>query len=174
MRKNNFSHQGNPWISVARQSLFLIALSIIVALIFNSLRQNSLPLILSVSHSYKSDVSGDALVISLEEAKELYFSHSALFLDARPKEFYQLGHIAGAKNLPYENFDEFFQVVMKGVDKNTAIITYCDGEHCQLSRDLALALMDRGYNNVYVLENGWTVWKEANLPVESAENLRGN
>ncbi len=155
------------------QSVAIIFISVIIALSFNYLRKDGLPLIATDSSSGNSP---GGLTISLDEAKELFFSHSALFLDARPKEFYELGHIAGAKNLPYEEFESKFPEVMKEVDKGTMIITYCDGEHCELSRELALALMDKGYMNVYVLENGWTLWKKANLPTEAPNqrSISGN
>jgi rhodanese-related sulfurtransferase len=34
-----------------------------------------------------------------------------------------------------------------------------------LSHDLALFLKDLGFTRVKVLVNGWTLWKEKNLPV---------
>ncbi len=167
--KNKPSHFQNRdfWIRVAWQSLCLLTLAVVLGLTTNWLRHPRLPLFSSQPVLETLPGQGtDSLIISLNEAEDLYFSHSALFLDARPKEFYEMGHIAGAKNLPYEEFNKLFPLVMKGVDRNTTIVTYCDGEHCQLSKHLALALMEKGYMNVYVLENGWTVWKEANLPVE--------
>jgi rhodanese-related sulfurtransferase len=51
----------------------------------------------------------------------------------------------------------------------TVIISYCDGETCNLSHDLALFLKDAGFLNVRVLVNGWTVWRESHFPVESSE-----
>ncbi len=112
-------------------------------------------------------------MISLDDARELFFSHSAVFLDARPREFYELGHIAGARSLPYDEFDKLFPSVMKNVGTETIIVAYCDGEHCNLSKDLALALIHKGYSNVYVLPNGWTSWKEAGLPIEPSGEQQG-
>jgi len=53
-----------------------------------------------------------------------------------------------------------------GMSNDTLIITYCDGENCDLSHELAIFLRDMGFPNVKVLVNGWTVWQEMNLPVE--------
>jgi 3-mercaptopyruvate sulfurtransferase SseA len=47
------------------------------------------------------------------------------------------------------------------------IITYCDGESCELSHELALFLKEMGFANVRVLVNGWTVWQQAGLPTEA-------
>ena len=55
------------------------------------------------------------------------------------------------------------------MEPETPIITYCDGETCNLSHDLALFLRDMGFMNVRVLVNGWTAWHESRFPVESSE-----
>ena len=50
------------------------------------------------------------------------------------------------------------------IDGSEMIITYCDGESCDLSHELALFLKEMGYDNVRILVNGWTVWQHAGLP----------
>ncbi len=70
--------------------------------------------------------------------------------------------------------DDFEAVYPKLADKfqgKEAVITYCDGERCPLSTDLARLLMDRGVRNVFVLKNGWTVWNNERLPVEKGQRL---
>ena len=54
-------------------------------------------------------------------------------------------------------------------DKDAApmIITFCDGQSCRLSHELALFLREMGYENVRVLVNGWTLWQQAGLPVSA-------
>ena len=54
------------------------------------------------------------------------------------------------------------------LDEKDTIITYCDGENCELSHDLAMYLKDMGFTNVRVLVNGWTVWQNAGLPTLKA------
>ena len=55
---------------------------------------------------------------------------------------------------------------MKDISVNTPIITYCDGENCELSHNLAKFLLDMGFTNVRILVNGWSKWQNADLPVE--------
>jgi rhodanese-related sulfurtransferase len=55
--------------------------------------------------------------------------------------------------------------VLAKIPPDVTIITYCDGEDCDLSMNLARALFFRGYENIRVLVNGWTRWKGAGLPV---------
>jgi rhodanese-related sulfurtransferase len=50
---------------------------------------------------------------------------------------------------------------------NLTIITYCDGEACPLSKDLAMVLMDLGFDHVRVLVNGLSVWTKHNYPIKS-------
>jgi 3-mercaptopyruvate sulfurtransferase SseA len=47
------------------------------------------------------------------------------------------------------------------------VITYCDGDSCNLSKDLALFMENLGFSKVLVLVNGWTLWQDAGLPIET-------
>ena len=112
--------------------------------------------------------SGDDLTISIDEAKALFFSGKAVFLDARCPELFREEHIRGAINLPWEDVDQYFDAVMAGISQDAIIITYCDGEGCDLGEELALELYYRGYRGVQVLADGLCIWEKQNLPVETA------
>ena len=114
--------------------------------------------------------SGERMDISLSEAKKLFLQHAAVFIDARPKEDFEKGHIKGAKSLPWHDVDQRFIAVTKDLPADAMIITYCDGEACELSRNLAKFLMDAGFNHVSVLLNGWTQWRDAHLPAEMKDD----
>jgi rhodanese-related sulfurtransferase len=109
---------------------------------------------------------GENLVVPLDEALALHGAGVAVFLDARPEEAFNSGHVAGARNLPWQDFDARFPEIMEAIPPDAFIITYCDGEACSLSKDLALALRNMGYTQVRVLVNGWSVWKDEGLPTE--------
>ena len=108
-------------------------------------------------------------IVSLEEARALFLTHGAVFIDARPRELYLSGHIQGALNLPAADIEGTFPQVLREVPPESLIIAYCDGESCTLSKELAFELAARGYAHVRVLVNGWSVWQEAKLPVETGE-----
>ena len=110
------------------------------------------------------------MVVSLEEAMTLYSDKGAIFLDARSPELYEQGHIRYAKNIPWQSFDEYIDLLWGKIPDNARIVTYCDGEHCSLSEDLAKELVSMGYKNVNVLLNGWTRWMEAGFPVEKGHD----
>ena len=156
---------------MVRQALAIVLISGVVGLAVNQIRTDGLPLKgdFSVESGLFSE-SGGSIVISLEEARSLYETGQAVFLDARPEAWYDMGHIKGAKSLPTEQAPTLIGSVLKGQPKDTALIAYCDGELCELSHDLALALLEKGFTNVRVLVNGWTLWSEAGLPVEEGRS----
>lgn len=153
---------------VIGQSCAILVLAAALSLAVNHFRKDGLPLV--GDRSPKADLSGlnssEDAVVSIEEARALFLTDGAIFLDARSSEAYQAGHIKGALNLPAQNFDEFYPTVLPEIPPDSLIITYCDGEACDLSKDLALALSAKGFSHVRVLVNGWSVWRNAGLPVE--------
>ena len=146
----------------------IIMIAGILALSINNLRQESLPLIGDWSVAARmTTVNGEHLDISIDDAARLFREQAVVFMDARSEADYERGHIQGALSLPWQDVDRLFFSATAGVPPDMTIITYCDGETCSLSHDLAIFLRDMGYVNVKVLVNGWTVWKESGLPVES-------
>ncbi|HDR16108.1 MAG TPA: rhodanese-like domain-containing protein, partial [Desulfobacteraceae bacterium] len=133
----------------------------------NQWRDDGLPLMGDWSVEARfNDRAGNSLIISLEECLRLFENEEVLFLDARPEKQYAEGHIKGAVNLPWQDLDRYFMEVIDRLEGPEAIITYCDGEACDLGHELALFLKEMGFENVYVLVNGWSVWRAAGLPIE--------
>jgi rhodanese-related sulfurtransferase len=132
------------------------------------MRPNGIPFVQTWSMADKLVTEeGDTLAIALEDAADLFADNAAIFLDARTPAEYETGHIQGAVNLPWHEVDNYFETVIMTLDPEAMIITYCDGEACSLSHDLALFLKDLGFTRVKVLVNGWTLWKEHDLPVST-------
>ena len=153
-----------------REACFIIVLSIIAGLAVNLARTDSIPFVQDWSaESRLAEDEGNSLSITLSEAETLFKENKAIFLDARGKDLFDEGHIKGAKSLPWHEVDDYFPEVIKDMDRESLVITYCDGESCNLSHDLALFLKNMGFTHVKVLVNGWTVWEENNLPIEVAD-----
>ena len=156
------------WKRAAWQVPVLVVLSAAVALAVNALRADRLPLVGDFSVAARmTTATGERMDITLGEAEKLFFTHAAVFVDARSVEDYVKGRIQGARSLPWHEVDINFIGVTQDLDLETPIVTYCDGETCELSHDLALFLRDAGFKNSRVLVNGWTAWQQAGLPVES-------
>ena len=155
------------WIRTLRQLSIIVLAAVAVALISNHFRPDRLPLVESRSpESRLISPSGRQLAISLDEAKNLHVSKNAVFMDARPHEEYAAGHIQGAVSLPWQDAERKAIDVIGQLPDDTRFITYCDGATCSLSKELALFLENLGFSDVRVLVNGWSVWKEAGLPIE--------
>ena len=162
----------NRWFSAAWQVAALAMLSAAVALAVNALRADRLPLVGDFSAAARmTTATGERMDIPLEEAEKLFFTHAAVFIDARSLDDFVKGRIQGARSLPWQEVDSKFIGATQDLDLETRIVTYCDGETCELSHDLALFLRDAGFTNARVLVNGWTVWQQAGLPVESGEPI---
>lgn len=158
---------GKLIFSVLRQVAVIILLSLCLGILVNHSRPNRLPLV--ADWSLEARLTADSrksMVLSLEEAWALCSDKKALFLDARSPEDYALGHIRCALNLPWEAFDEYINRLWDKIPDDAWIVTYCDGEHCSLSEDLAKELCSIGYEKVRVLPNGLKRWVEAGLPAE--------
>lgn len=158
-----------PVIPALWQVPFLVVVAGLLALTVNHWRESPLPLIGDWSVSARiADAEGKNLTIPLDKAKQLYENKAARFLDARPQSQYEDGHISGALSLPWQDATNAFTAIAAQLEDKDTLVTYCDGESCELSHDLAMFLIDMGFTDVRVLVNGWTVWQEAGLPTEKA------
>jgi rhodanese-related sulfurtransferase len=151
------------------QGAAIILLAVVIALGVNYFRQGGLPLLggrAPASTGPQTSAEWAEPTISLEEARALFYTDGAVFIDARPEELYRSGHIRGAIDLPPEALDRPLPDSVARLPQDSLIIVYCDGEECPLSKEAAMQLSAMGYSNVQVLLNGWTVWKDAGLPTE--------
>lgn len=165
------AHRNDIITDAIRQIALIVLIAVVLSLGVNHFRRNGLPLVLDLSPGRSSggEQKAEVPVISIEEARALFLTNGAVFVDARPAEVYRHGHIQGALNLPLDSLDESLPDFTEQIPPDSLIIAYCDGQSCHLSKEVALNLSARGYSHVQVLVNGWSVWKDAGLPTESAE-----
>jgi rhodanese-related sulfurtransferase len=103
--------------------------------------------------------------IDVTEALALAGSASPLFVDARAPFDFGLGHIPGAVNVPLKSFPASLEA-LKGVPRDRLLITYCDGEECNSSIDLAVKLDSVGYTDIRIFFGGWREWQQAGRATE--------
>ena len=87
--------------------------------------------------------------ITLEEAKILFNSGKAVFVDTRSEGEYQRGHIKGAVPIPVSKAHLNIPKYEKEL-KNKILVTYCHGAGCRLSDKVAYKLFAAGYKNVHI------------------------
>ena len=149
------------------QFVAIFALAVFIGFSINQFRDSRLPLLGDWSTEARlTTPSGNRLNLSLIEAKNLFLQKKSIFIDARPKDDYEKGHIRDARSLPWHEVDQKYMDATKDISLETPIITYCDGETCDLSHKLANFLIELGFKNVKVLVNGWSKWQKADLPID--------
>lgn len=100
----------------------------------------------------------------IDEVQQVAAS-GGLIVDARSPEQYAAGHIEGAVSLPLVEIDAALQDFAARVDTNRSLVIYCSGFGCPDSFDLAVRLIESGYQDVRVFEGGYPEWRDAGLPV---------
>ncbi|MFZ1977168.1 MAG: rhodanese-like domain-containing protein [Bacteroidota bacterium] len=103
-------------------------------------------------------------MITLSDAKDLFYGGSALFVDARHEYDFKKGSIQGAINIPLSDFDTL-RTSLDKIPKDKRIIVYCNGEQCNSSMELAAKLSEFGFTNVNIFFGGWQEWSLAGLPI---------
>ncbi len=108
--------------------------------------------------------AGDELV-EARDAKQL-LDRGALFLDARPRDFWRMNRIPGALSLPEDDFDRSFGEVEGPLRRASGIVVYCSGFGCEASHIVARKLRERGFIAA-VLNEGIPAWEDAGFTMDS-------
>jgi rhodanese-related sulfurtransferase len=158
-----------PHISFGLKTAIIIGVSVGLALAFNATRPDRMPLVRDPQSAVQADVQRGE--ISLADATLLFHSGQAVFVDAREAAEYAAGHINGAIPLDTVSFGQNYPAFKERLEKAATVVTYCDGEFCELSHELADQLRSVGLLDVRVLRNGWTLWRDQGLPTATGEAL---
>ena len=89
------------------------------------------------------------------------FPNGVLWIDARPKELFDAGHVPGALLLNEQGFDEQLLGHLEVLQTNTKpIVVYCGGQKCEASRKVAQKLQQMGIvQQAWVLKGGFGAWQ---------------
>lgn len=90
----------------------------------------------------------------------------AQILDALPADDFAKQHIAGAINVPLEEFSE---KLISGLDSKKPTITYCFDNQCDLSARLGARLIHEKFASVYEYAASLADWVAYGLPIEGEE-----
>lgn len=106
-------------------------------------------------------------VIEAKEAKAR-LDKGALFLDARPIDFYKMEHVPGALPLPENDFESAFERLEPRLRSTFDIVVYCSGFGCEASHIVAARLREHGIQAA-VLHEGWPAWTDAGYPTRTGD-----
>jgi rhodanese-related sulfurtransferase len=86
-----------------------------------------------------------------------------IWLDARPEDQFDAGHIPGAKLLNEQSFDAQLLEVLDILQTTTKpIIIYCGGQKCEASRHVReklLSMVPIEHEKCFVLKGGFPAWQ---------------
>lgn len=109
------------------------------------------------------DAFNQPKAINLSLAYKL-FKEGIQFIDARPPEEYNEGHIKGALNIPFYGSENYLKTI-NSLDKNKLIVTYCSGADCDISTLSGDELFSMGFKKVYVFVGGFEEWVKNKYPI---------
>ena len=106
---------------------------------------------------------GDEMV-QAQAARKL-LDEGAIFLDARPRDFWRMNRIPGALSLPDEGFEKAFPDVEPQLRLGRPIVVYCSGYGCEASHNVSRKLREKGFAAA-VLDEDLPAWEDAQLPID--------
>jgi rhodanese-related sulfurtransferase len=88
-----------------------------------------------------------------------------IWLDARPRDQFEVEHIPGALILNEQEFDQQLLEILDTLQTATKpVVIYCGGQKCEASRHVREKLMSVvALDECYVLKGGWPAWKALNV-----------
>lgn len=104
--------------------------------------------------------------IAASEARALLGDPSAVFVDCRPSDQFQSGHVTGALSMPSDH--DLAGAALAQLHGAQTIVAYCDARGgCESSQRLAARLRELGLRDVRILQDGLPAWLSAGYPAES-------
>ncbi len=105
-----------------------------------------------------------AVTVDTAAAKAL-FDQQVAFVDVRKDSDWDAGRIPGAIHLDIKG-KYTADALGAEVQKDEAVVVYCNGESCLRSSEAAKMAVNWGFGKVHYYRDGFPAWKAAGNPVE--------
>lgn len=164
-----------------KEIFFIIFISVLTSLVYNHFSPKGISLIRTEKTKimitdaelfkppgpfYESKRIHEVLrIITIEQMKRLIDEKRGILIDARNRDEFQFGHIPGARNIPFLDFEQYIEELVD-MPRDTLIIIYCNNNDCPLGESLAGVMQQMGFMNILLYENGWDEWVKNQLPIE--------
>lgn len=112
--------------------------------------------------------------VDLAETIRLFNTPECVFLDVRPKQYYDYGHIERAESVPIETISQLQGGKLEAWRKAPAVVIYCNGTSCGMGFTVAKQLMAQGLDNVKIYTEGWPEWRSCRLPIAMSEQMKAD
>jgi rhodanese-related sulfurtransferase len=105
--------------------------------------------------------------ITPDEAHALLGQPSVAFVDCRPRQDFEAGHVAGSVHVEAEA-SALAPTLLELARAAGTVVTYCDAQsECERSLRVATLLAQAGASDVRVLEGGMPAWLSQGFPAQS-------
>lgn len=85
---------------------------------------------------------------------------NVLWVDARPSDDFDAGHVPGAVQLNEDRWDQLLAQMLMQWSPERKVVVYCSAQSCQTSHEVAERLRQQaGLKNIHVLQGGWEGWQ---------------
>jgi rhodanese-related sulfurtransferase len=157
------------WLAIVEATAMVIV-AFVVAFAFNSRSAAGInpfkqPAKVAVAPGTLAARTGGIRVVTLDEARS-FVAGGGKIIDARMKARFDEGHIPGAFNLDYYEFQKEIDSVIPVLSKDEEILVYCEGVSCEASDLLSKELYAIGFTKLLLFEGGFEEWSAAGLKVE--------
>lgn len=104
--------------------------------------------------------SGEMVDVDLARS----WGESAIWIDARPDNEFEAGHIPGAVLLNEDRWNDLLPQFLAQWSAEKKIVVYCSAASCNLAEDVARRLRNelKLPNDIRVLSGGWEKWQSKN------------
>lgn len=143
----------------ARDIILVCSISLLLGLVFNTANP------VGVSLIPQNWLRKTPSLIDLHWAKLKHDAGGALFVDARPAEFFKQNHIQGAVNLPPALFDFVYMMNFGNLDTQKEIIVYGRNISRHYDEEVLFKLASRGHENIKLFPGGLSAWKRSGFPL---------
>lgn len=148
-----------------KQQMQIVVLGALVLLLVAALGCSSGQPAQSAQAGPEPNFTTDSPYVSIDELKQEYDrGANMIILDARPKQDYEMDHIAGAISMPFFEVEQRY----KELPHDKWIVTYCACPRAE-AQEAADILQQKGFKKVKVLYDGYFEWRARNYPI-----ARGN
>ena len=114
-------------------------------------------------HAIEEPLKADEVGLKEIQAR---WQGDVIWLDARPRDQFDAGHIPSARLLNEQEFEAQLLEMLDTLQAATKpIIISCGGQKCEASRHIREKLLTMvPVENCFILKGGWPAWKAAQQP----------
>lgn len=145
----------------------ILLLSGVVSLVANSVHPRKIPWVQDWSNHVEAKAKKLQIkVIPLSGALKKLQTQDVTFVDARPADEFEEGHIPGAVSIPFQSLMEHFPTAGSLIDSGRELVVYCKNSECDDSLMLAKELQAMGAKSLTLYVDGFELWEKHGGEVE--------